>query len=159
MTISGSTQPGRAGLALGCLISASISAYAVYRFFSRSDSWRTALSLFDKMSDLDDGVLRPETDGVVGIRKLSRAAYLAAIAFKEKYGEMKYTTANRLVAGEFVRCWLRDNYPDMRTCDRVRHATIAVEWCLTPLPAAVEVAEMQQSRSILERRAAVSCPR
>lgn len=59
-------------------------------------------------------------------------AFAAAAACKEKYGELRCNNANRIVVGEFVRSFLRDNYPDLRVVDRVKHATYAIELALIP---------------------------
>lgn len=90
---------------------------------------------------------------------VSRPAVKAALAFKEKYGEMRYSQANKLIAGEFVRGYLREHYPDLRVVDRVTLAPYAVEWCLVPLLASCAAAELGRDRALEERRAQVSAPR
>jgi len=111
------------------------------------------LGHFDAVNEAD------EWHPARGLAGVSRPGHAAAIAFKEKFGELRYNNANRCVAGDFVRKWLRDTYPDMRSVDRVRHTEMAVELALLPTEAAVEAAAFAASAAAARRRAAVNCPR
>jgi hypothetical protein len=87
-------------------------------------------------------------------RIYTRLAFEAACACKEKYGEMRYNNANRIVAGEFVREYLRKNYPDLRVVDRIKHATYAVELALLPMKSAVVAQEFACDPEVMGRRTA-----
>lgn len=76
----------------------------------------------------------------------------AALAFKEKHGELRYNAANRLLAGEFCRKWLRDEHPDLRRVDAVMHATYAVELALTPLEFSVHASGFAADAGVRSRR-------
>lgn len=94
-------------------------------------------------------------DGVV----YTKLAFEAAAACKEKYGEMRCNNANRIVAGEFVRNYLREHYPDLRVVDRVMHSTFAVELALLPTPFAAQAAGFSDSPGVKDRRGTASLPR
>jgi hypothetical protein len=83
----------------------------------------------------------------------------AALAFQERYGVMRYTQANRLVAGDFVRGYLRKEWPDMRMYDRVVHAGYAVEWCFVPLMPTIHAAEIGADPAFERRRGLANAPR
>jgi hypothetical protein len=89
----------------------------------------------------------------------TRLAFEAAMACKEKYGELRYNNANRLVVGDFVREHLRKQYPDLRNLDRVMHASYAVELALTPTRFALAAQRYSQNRCVVERRAGVAPPK
>lgn len=96
----------------------------------------------------------PEEEGGV---VTTRAARMAAYEFKAEFGEMKYTKANRLIAGDWVRRHFRAS--GMRYVDIVRHMDIAVELCLLPTEQAVRSSQLAATREVRERRAAVEHPR
>lgn len=83
----------------------------------------------------------------------TRAARMAAYAFKAEFGEMRYNKANRLIAGDWVRKHFRDG--GMRYVDIARHMDIAVELCLLPTSSAATAAELARTREVRARRAAV----
>jgi len=98
-----------------------------------------------------------ELDSDRGERKFSRAAREVAYQFKAKFGELKYTNANKILAGEFVRnTWAGT---DMRAYDVALHTPMAVEACLTPLVGAVEAATYNRMAAVKARRAAVDSPK
>jgi hypothetical protein len=86
-------------------------------------------------------------------------AFEAAMACKDKYGEMKYNNANKVVVGEFVRTWFRENKPDLRVCDRVMHAQYAIELALTPTVFAVQATRYAASSTACGRRGAAAASR
>lgn len=85
----------------------------------------------------------------------TKLSYEASMAFKAKFGEMAYNKANRMLAGEFARGWLKDNNPDMRNCDIVLHSEYAVELALTPTPVSVEMARLSRASQLRQRRCEV----
>jgi hypothetical protein len=87
----------------------------------------------------------------------TRAARMAAYAFKAEFGELRYNKANRIVAGDWVRKHFRDG--GMRYVDIVRHMDIAVELCLLPTESAVTAARLARTREVAARRAVVDTPR
>jgi hypothetical protein len=87
----------------------------------------------------------------------TRAARMAAYAFKAEFGELRYNKANWLVAGDWVRKHFRDM--GMRNVDIVRHMDIAVELCLLPTEAAVLSSSLARTREVRERRSAVDLPK
>ncbi len=94
-------------------------------------------------------------DGVV----YTKLAFEAAAACKDKYGEMRYNNANRIVAGEYVRTYLRETYPDLRVVDRVMHSTYAVELALLPTPFAAQASGFSSSSAVKARRGGSGAPR
>lgn len=94
-----------------------------------------------------------------GLGVCTRLAFEAAMACKEKYGELRYNNANRLVAGDFVRDYLRKQYPDLRVVDRVMHASYAVELALTPTRFALAAQRYSQNPCVVSRRAGVAPPK
>jgi hypothetical protein len=96
---------------------------------------------------------------VVEVGVCTRLAYEAAMACKEKYGDMRYNNANRLVVGDFCRQYLRATYPDLRVVDRVKHATYAVELALTPTLFAVQALRFSREAEVLARRNLVTPPK
>jgi hypothetical protein len=91
---------------------------------------------------------------------VTKPAFAAAMAFKERFGETRYNKANRLLAGEFVRDFFRsEEWRDLRVVDRIRHSEIAIELCLIPTNAAVFAAELRASGAVKSRRAAVDLPK
>nr|WPR18411.1 MAG: RNA-dependent RNA polymerase [Owegonang virus 8] len=81
------------------------------------------------------------------------------MACKEKYGDLRYNNANRLVSGDFCRDYLRKNYPDLRVVDRVKHATYAVELALTPTAYSLACMRYAREESVAARRGAVAPPK
>ncbi|APG76616.1 hypothetical protein 1 [Wenzhou tombus-like virus 3] len=115
----------------------------VYR--SRESVYREDVDRFDRAcegGEIPDG------------RVFTRLAFEAACACKEKYGEMRYNNANRIVVGEFVREYLRKTYPDLRVVDRIKHATYAVELALLPMKSAVVAQEFAADVEVVGRRTA-----
>lgn len=64
-----------------------------------------------------------------------------------------------MVVGEFVRNYLRENYPDMRNVDRVKHAAIGVELALVPTVFAVDATGFASDTAVRGRRAMASGPK
>jgi hypothetical protein len=114
--------------------------YALYLHLTRPRS--------PQLEAFDDMVEGGETE--VGM--VTRLAFEAAMAFKERHGECRYNNANRLVCGDFVRTYLREKYPDLRVVDRVKHATYAVELALTPTTFAVASARYARETLVSKRR-------
>lgn len=112
------------------------------------------LTLFDAATNGDVVMADGQSDRVA-----TRIAFETAMACKDKYGELRYNNANRLVVGDFVRDHLRREYPDLRTVDRVMHAAYAVELAMTPTVFAVAAARYAQNRAVVERRGAVALPK
>jgi hypothetical protein len=112
------------------------------------------LNLFDAATEGDVALACGQSGRVA-----TRIAFDAAMACKDKYGELRYNNANRLVVGDFVRDHLRREYPDLRVVDRVMHATYAIELALTPTVFAVAAARYSQNRAVVDRRAAVALPK
>lgn len=81
------------------------------------------------------------------------------MAAKAHYGELRCNNANKLIVGEFVRKWFRDNVPDIRNIDIIRHTPMAVELALTPSFAAVEAQDYARSVAVQRRRGAVDLPK
>jgi len=78
--------------------------------------------------------------------------------FKEKFGEVSNSKANRILAGEFVREHFLAK-TDMRTVDRVRMAPLAIELCVTPVRDAVRAVELGTTDTLAARRKAVNYTR
>lgn len=97
--------------------------------------------------------------GVAEVGVVTRLAVETAMACKEKYGEMRYNNANRLVVGDFCRDYLRTQYPDLRHVDRVMHSGYAVELALTPTLFAVSAARFAREPLVAERRRMVAPPK
>lgn len=109
--------------------------------------WRRQPTIGAKLvADVDSN---PDADGLV----TTRAARMAAYAFKAEHGELRYNKANRVIAGDWVRKHFRAM--DMRDVDIVMHMDIAVELCLLPTSRAVMAADLARTREVRERRAAV----
>jgi hypothetical protein len=91
-------------------------------------------------------------EDVVEKQLFTRLAFEAACAAKDKFGEMRYTNANRLIVGDYVRAYLRDKYPDLRVVDRIKHATYAVELALIPTHFAVTTARFARDPEVIGAR-------
>lgn len=124
------------------LVVAALFAVALYRLW-RKDGDEPALHAFDGL--VDGGT--PQEVGVC-----TALAFEVAMEAKDKFGEMRYNNANRLVVGEFVREYLRTKYPDLRVVDRVKHSTYAVELALTPTQFALACQRYGEHRAVRERR-------
>ncbi|UQZ09605.1 hypothetical protein [Freshwater macrophyte associated tombus-like virus 2] len=92
-------------------------------------------------------------------RTVPRWSMDAAIAAKAKFGELRYSNANRLIVDGFVRKWLKEEEPDMRNLDIVRFTPIAVELALTPTLMAVAAQQYSADRHVMARRGAVNHPK
>lgn len=103
------------------------------------------------VADLDAFV-----ESEVSPKQVPRWSMDAAIAAKAKFGELKYNNANRIIVDGFVRKWLKEENPDMRTIDIVRFSPIAVELALTPTVPAVMAHGYSLDASVRERRGAIS---
>lgn len=120
------------------------SAVAIYKWFTRP----TPGALLVRDVDGD-----PDNEGL----KSTRAARLAAYAFKAQFGDMKYTKANRIIAGDWIRNHFRDQ--DMRHYDIAMHVPIAVELALLPTVFTVDAANLADDRAVRKRRGAVDLPK
>lgn len=72
-----------------------------------------------------------------------------AYQFKAEFGEMAYNKANRTIASEWVRNYMRAH--DWRTVDIVQQFPMVVELCLTPT-VAVETASKFASDLLVRGR-------
>ncbi len=138
----------------GCCCLLALLARALW--VTRPSSWSSVMAWYDAMGS---GEQQVEAGVPVEGRGWSKLAFSAAMAAKEKFGDMKYTNANRLVVGEFVRKWLRSEHPDLRTVDLVRHATIAIELALLPTQTSVLMAGFSKDVLVRERRATINAAR
>lgn len=111
--------------------------------------WRTGPSNGAQLvAEVD---MDPDSEG--NSQLTTRAARMAAYAFKAEFGELRYNLANRRIAGDWIRKHFRDG--GMRNVDIVRHMDIAVELCLLPTSSAVMAATLARTLEVRERRAAV----
>lgn len=108
------------------------------------------LDCFDSMVGGNDGE---------GLGVCTRLSFEASMACKEKYGELRYNNANRLVVGDFVREYLRTRYPDLRVVDRVKHASYAVELALVPTRFSLAAQRFSQNPCVVKRRTEVAPPK
>lgn len=92
-------------------------------------------------------------------RRVSPVVAAASAAAKAHYGEMRYNNANKIIVREYISRWLREEYPDMRHIDMIRHVPMAVEAALLPTQFAVTAQQFSEDAAVVRRRAAVSPPK
>ena len=83
----------------------------------------------------------------------SNIARRVAYEFKAEFGELKYTKANRCIAGDWVRKRFREM--DMRYVDIAIHMDMCVELCLLPTKHAVRAAALARTHEVRDRRSVV----
>lgn len=129
----------------------------VYRWI-----WPIEVDFGQRVVDEMDEALQP---GTVEAHKLahkpitSSLAVAACVEFKEEFGEVSDTKANRLLAHNYVRDWMRKTHPDLRKVDMLLHVPMAVELCLIPTAAAVRAASLQKEGAVKRRKQMLSHPR
>lgn len=102
-----------------------------------------------------DGVIEGTTEPVL----VHRWSHEASIAAKAQFGDLRYNNANRVIVGDFVRKWLRDEYPDIRNVDLVRFVPMAIELALLPSVSSVCAQEFSTDKTVCKRRALVNLPK